>query len=147
MFNQLLHFAIEAAHRYSRQFAVLFIDLDRFKVINDSLGHDAGDALLVEVANRLRQSLRSTDVIARLPDAIFPTFGWHLGDTRQTQRLECGVVKDSRSCHVRYADAGRSSDVPSLATHGAPTNCSVRRFPRENGPPSRLLYADGKTKR
>jgi diguanylate cyclase (GGDEF)-like protein/PAS domain S-box-containing protein len=66
MFNQLLHFAIEAAHRYSRQFAVLFIDLDRFKVINDSLGHDAGDALLVEVANRLRQSLRSTDVIARL---------------------------------------------------------------------------------
>jgi diguanylate cyclase (GGDEF)-like protein/PAS domain S-box-containing protein len=66
MFNQLLHFAIEAAERYRRQFAVLFIDLDRFKVINDSLGHEAGDALLVEIANRLRANLRSSDVVARL---------------------------------------------------------------------------------
>ncbi|MEH2474090.1 diguanylate cyclase (GGDEF)-like protein [Nitrobacteraceae bacterium AZCC 2161] len=66
MFNQLLHFSIQAAERYSRQFAVLFIDLDRFKVINDSLGHEAGDALLVECGNRLRQNLRSSDVVARL---------------------------------------------------------------------------------
>jgi diguanylate cyclase (GGDEF)-like protein len=66
MFNRLLHFAIEAARRYQRQFAVLFIDLDRFKIINDSLGHEAGDLLLVEVAERLRRNLRSTDVVARL---------------------------------------------------------------------------------
>ena len=66
MFNQLLHFSIEAAHRHQRRFAVLFIDLDRFKVINDSLGHEAGDTLLVEIANRLRQTLRSSDVVARL---------------------------------------------------------------------------------
>jgi diguanylate cyclase (GGDEF)-like protein len=66
MFNQLLHFAIQAAGRYERQFAVLFIDLDRFKIINDSLGHEAGDTLLVEVANRLRRELRSSDIVARL---------------------------------------------------------------------------------
>src|SRR5882757_1711262 len=66
MFNGLLHHAIEAACRHRRRFAVLFIDLDRFKVINDSLGHDAGDILLVEIANRLRQTLRSSDVVARL---------------------------------------------------------------------------------
>jgi diguanylate cyclase (GGDEF)-like protein len=66
MFNGLLRYAIEAAHRYQRRFAVLFIDLDRFKVINDSLGHDAGDMLLVEIANRLRQTLRKSDAVARL---------------------------------------------------------------------------------
>jgi diguanylate cyclase (GGDEF)-like protein len=66
MFNQLLHLAIQAARRYQRQFAVLFIDLDRFKIINDSLGHEAGDLLLAETAERLCRSLRSTDVVARL---------------------------------------------------------------------------------
>jgi diguanylate cyclase (GGDEF)-like protein len=66
MFNELLRYAIEAARRYQRRFAVLFIDLDRFKIINDSLGHDAGDMLLVEIANRLRQTLRSSDVVARM---------------------------------------------------------------------------------
>jgi diguanylate cyclase (GGDEF)-like protein len=65
-FNQLLHFSIMAAQRYQRKFAVLFIDLDRFKVINDSLGHEAGDELLTEIARRLRNGLRSSDVVARL---------------------------------------------------------------------------------
>ena len=66
MFNELLHYAIETSRRHQRRFALLFIDLDRFKVINDSLGHDAGDVLLVEIANRLRRTLRSNDVVARL---------------------------------------------------------------------------------
>ncbi|UPJ51103.1 GAF domain-containing protein [Bradyrhizobium sp. 200] len=66
MFNDMLRRAIDAAERYQRQFALLFIDLDRFKVINDSLGHDAGDMLLVEIGGRLRRALRSSDVVARL---------------------------------------------------------------------------------
>ncbi|WMT76583.1 EAL domain-containing protein [Bradyrhizobium sp. Ash2021] len=66
MFNELLRHAIDAAGRYRRKFALLFIDLDRFKVINDSLGHDAGDMLLVEIAGRLRSALRASDVVARL---------------------------------------------------------------------------------
>ena len=66
MFNGMLRRAIDAAGRYQRRFALLFIDLDRFKVINDSLGHDAGDMLLVEIGGRLRRALRSSDVMARL---------------------------------------------------------------------------------
>jgi diguanylate cyclase (GGDEF)-like protein/PAS domain S-box-containing protein len=66
MFSQLLNQAIKSARRYKRQFAVLFIDLDRFKIINDTMGHDAGDQLLQEIAARLKQTLRAVDITARL---------------------------------------------------------------------------------
>jgi diguanylate cyclase (GGDEF)-like protein/PAS domain S-box-containing protein len=66
MFNQLLALAIESAKRYERKFSVLFLDLDRFKVINDTLGHAAGDILLKEMSRRLKESLRGSDIVARL---------------------------------------------------------------------------------
>ncbi|MBN1471402.1 MAG: PAS domain S-box protein [Syntrophaceae bacterium] len=66
MFSQLLDHAIQSAHRNKKQLAVLFVDLDRFKVINDSLGHEAGDKLLKEMAQRFKQSLRTVDVVGRL---------------------------------------------------------------------------------
>ncbi|MEO8151471.1 MAG: EAL domain-containing protein [Rhizobacter sp.] len=66
MFSSLLNVAIPTAARYKRNFAVMFIDLDRFKFINDTLGHDAGDTLLKEITARFKQTLRASDVIARL---------------------------------------------------------------------------------
>jgi diguanylate cyclase (GGDEF)-like protein len=66
MFSQVLNLAIQSARRYERHFAVLFIDLDRFKVINDTLGHEAGDTLLQEMSRRVKDNLRSSDVVARL---------------------------------------------------------------------------------
>jgi len=66
MFSSLLNVAIPTAARYKRNFAVMFIDLDRFKFINDTLGHEAGDTLLKEITARFRQTLRASDVIARL---------------------------------------------------------------------------------
>jgi len=65
IFHQLFEQSIRAAHRSGRRCALLFIDLDRFKVINDSLGHGAGDMLLVEVAERLKGCIRESDLVAR----------------------------------------------------------------------------------
>ncbi|SEO51053.1 PAS domain S-box-containing protein/diguanylate cyclase (GGDEF) domain-containing protein [Nitrosospira multiformis] len=58
--------AIGNASRYSSQFAVLFVDLDRFKPINDSLGHEIGDKLLKAVAERMQSTVRETDTVSRL---------------------------------------------------------------------------------
>jgi diguanylate cyclase (GGDEF)-like protein len=58
--------AVQRTRRRNARLALVFIDLDGFKQINDAFGHDAGDALLVEVGTRLRASLRSGDLVARL---------------------------------------------------------------------------------
>ncbi|ANX05617.1 diguanylate cyclase [Immundisolibacter cernigliae] len=65
-FSHMLNQVLALAKRYNRELAVLFLDLDRFKLINDTLGHDAGDALLQEVARRLTAAVRESDVVARL---------------------------------------------------------------------------------
>lgn len=58
--------AVEMARRYGTKVAVFVIDLDQFKRINDSLGHAAGDHVLIETAGRLRRAVRSTDIVARV---------------------------------------------------------------------------------
>jgi len=62
--NQLDEVIIES--RKARLFAILFIDLDRFKIVNDTFGHEFGDKILIEVAQRAQNNLRDTDIIARL---------------------------------------------------------------------------------
>ncbi len=66
LFYDRLEQAISRAKRMERMIAVLFIDLNRFKVVNDTLGHSVGDQLLIQVANRLKISLRQCDTVARL---------------------------------------------------------------------------------
>ncbi len=66
LFNERLQHELEKAKRYQQPLAVMFIDLDRFKYINDSLGHTMGDFLLKEVANRLKRIIRTGDTISRL---------------------------------------------------------------------------------
>ncbi len=64
-FSERLSQATSMSKRYTRELAVLFIDLDRFKPINDSLGHAIGDQVLCEIATRLQDTIRKEDVLAR----------------------------------------------------------------------------------
>jgi len=66
LFLDRLKHEMSQARRNGKKFAVLFLDLDRFKDINDTLGHDAGDQLLKDVASRLRDSARESDTISRI---------------------------------------------------------------------------------
>lgn len=66
LFHDRMQSALSRCRRRKRRVAMLFIDINRFKQVNDSLGHAAGDLLLQEVARRLKQSLREEDVVARL---------------------------------------------------------------------------------
>jgi len=66
LFVEKLDDAVARLHRHGEPFTVLMMDLDRFKNVNDTLGHPAGDQLLQETARRLKSSLRETDVLARL---------------------------------------------------------------------------------
>ncbi|TMH75890.1 MAG: EAL domain-containing protein [Betaproteobacteria bacterium] len=66
LFNERLRHALHQGTRYTRGIAVMFIDMDRFKVVNDSLGHSAGDRLLQDSAKRLAECLRESDTVARL---------------------------------------------------------------------------------
>lgn len=65
-FQDRLQEAIKNAHRKNVSFSIILLDLDRFKEVNDTLGHDVGDLLLVEVGRRLKEAVRSIDTVARL---------------------------------------------------------------------------------
>ncbi|PKO72977.1 MAG: hypothetical protein CVU23_05110 [Betaproteobacteria bacterium HGW-Betaproteobacteria-17] len=66
LFYDRLHQAVRHAHRYGGKVGILYVDLDRFKDINDRLGHHVGDAVLTEVAKRLTVNIRDSDSVARL---------------------------------------------------------------------------------
>jgi diguanylate cyclase (GGDEF)-like protein len=91
-FRQALTLAIDSARLHDGKFAVLFIDLDRFKTINDSLGHAIGDILLKETAARLGQVLRPNDVIARLGGDEFVVLVEGVNEIEQVKAVACKIL-------------------------------------------------------
>jgi len=92
-FHERLEGAVERTARDARErFAVLFLDLDRFKIVNDSLGHMAGNELLREVAQRLRACVRPGDLVARLGGDEFAILLDHLHDAEIGMRLARRVL-------------------------------------------------------
>jgi len=77
-------------------FAVLFLDLDRFKLVNDSLGHAAGDALLCEVARRVQQSVRPPDVVARLGGDELTILAEGIDDAHDAVQIAMRVLSELR---------------------------------------------------
>lgn len=108
MLSQRLDQALSRHRRAGSQAAILFLDLDRFKVINDSLGHEIGDVLLRQVADRLRIQSREGDTVARMGGdefvVLIENFG-NLADIstraqRLVEQLSAPYVLGSNDCHV-----------------------------------------------
>lgn len=87
MLRDRLEQEIKKSRRDSLQLAVLFIDLDHFKEVNDTLGHDSGDLLLVEAARRIRQCVRESDTVARMGGDEFTVILSELPDTGSLERI------------------------------------------------------------
>jgi diguanylate cyclase (GGDEF)-like protein len=102
LLNDRLQQAIAHADRDMRSFAVLVCDLDRFKLINDSLGHRAGDELLQEVARRLSTVVRTADTLARSGGDEFILIGTSIGDAEGAAQLAARVM-DVLQAPVRIA--------------------------------------------
>ena len=101
LFNELLHQAMAQAHRESRILAILFLDLDRFKIINDTLGHAIGDQLLQAAAQRLKKCCRrERDTVARRGGDEFIILLPELVDVQEAVRVAQNIIEAFSSVFV-----------------------------------------------
>ncbi|MBB4200712.1 GGDEF domain-containing protein [Rhodoblastus sphagnicola] len=92
-FNESCEQALKLARRERSNFALLFLDLDRFKAVNDTLGHPTGDELLRGVARRLKRTLRQSDIIARLGGDEFIVLAQNIDGPEGAARVAAKILK------------------------------------------------------
>jgi diguanylate cyclase (GGDEF)-like protein/PAS domain S-box-containing protein len=92
LFNDRLNLAVQQSDRHDISFAVLFLDLDNFKRINDTLGHHAGDLLLQAVAQRLLENLRKVDAVARFGGDEFAIMLEEVKDPLDVERVAQKII-------------------------------------------------------
>lgn len=137
--------ALAYAQRHDHTVAVAFIDLDHFKVINDSLGHGAGDELLRVVSGRLKSCVRRSDTVARLGGDEFVVLLSDLSSTEVVPRVVTRIA-ESISAHPRIVETvqrilGAVSDPFLVAGRELNTTCSigVALYPQDGDNPDALL--------
>ncbi|WP_342804529.1 EAL domain-containing protein [Alteromonas sp. M12] len=94
LFSQLFDHEISQSQRLNKRFAVLFLDLDKFKKVNDSMGHDAGDEVLCAVAERLQKSLRKSDLIARMGGDEFAIIMSNIKDSETVSKVSDKLIRE-----------------------------------------------------
>lgn len=146
LLDRMRHAFARAGERQDVRFAALFLDLDGFKLVNDSLGHRVGDQMLVEVARRLERAVRPTDTVARLGGDEFLIFLESLPSFEEAENVANRILASARrsrwpgtSCTPRRASASRWAP-PSTPT---PRSSSATPTPRCTGPRPRARGAIG----
>lgn len=94
LFHELLNQACATAQRSGHNLALMFVDLDRFKSVNDTMGHDAGDELLIQVSERLLAGVREGDTVARLGGDEFTVILSPLSDQATAIQIAKRIVSD-----------------------------------------------------
>lgn len=146
LLNERLQHAVQQADRHGDRLAVLYLDLDKFKQVNDSLGHAAGDTLLQEVARRLKACVRAMDTVARIGGDEFVVLLERIhGDDDADrvaqaidQALKVPVFLEGRSWRIsssigiaRYPDD--ASDLAQLFRHADQAMYAAKKRNREPG--------------
>ena len=132
LFSKYLVQSISVSKRQNSRFAVILLDLDQFKVINDTLGHHVGDELLLQVSERLRQTIRDSDIIARLGGDEFVLL---LHDVKSVDEVSALADKVLNQLRAPLLVEGRPCEITA--------SIGITLYPEDNGSPEELLaHAD-----
>jgi diguanylate cyclase (GGDEF)-like protein len=108
MFEEALDHALAAARRSGGQVGLLLLDLDRFKQINDTLGHQAGDATIIAVGKRLRAIVHEGDILARIGGDEYAIIARHVATTERLEMLAAAIID---SLHAPFDVQGNEAFV------------------------------------